>query len=92
MCLNNSFASVELYAEVFLDASQQDEPVGGIRHVRRIPHPGRGVGSTRARRSNMHFQSAAGSALSGLSPSSRDATMDPIAGTLNTYINSVLIK
>ena len=63
-----------------LTANQQDEPIGGIRHVRRIPHPGRGMGgTTRARRTNMHFQSA-GSALSGLSPSSRETTMDPIAG------------
>ncbi len=57
--------------------------MGGIRHVRRIPHPGRTVGATRARRTNMHFQSSAGgggSALSGLSPSAREATMDPIAG------------
>lgn len=62
-----------------------DEPVGsggGIRHVRRIPHPGRSVANTRARRTNMHFQSNASSALSGLSPNTRDATMDPIAGSL----------
>jgi hypothetical protein len=60
----------------------QDEPLGGIRHVRRIPHPSRGMGGGRTRRTTMHFQSA-GSALSGLSPSSRDNTMDPIAELLS---------
>lgn len=59
-----------------------EEPVGGIRHVRRIPHPGRGMGGTRTRRTNMHFQSSGGGALSGLSPSSRE-TMDPIAELLS---------
>jgi len=58
----------------------QDEPLGGIRHVRRIQHPGRGVASTRARR-NFNFQSTAG--LSGLSPSTRDTPMDPIAELLS---------
>ncbi|XP_061171353.1 E3 ubiquitin-protein ligase KCMF1-like isoform X1 [Saccostrea echinata] len=57
-----------------------DEPAG-IRHVRRIPHPGRGVSGTRTRRANMHFSSG-GSALSGLSPGTRD-TMDPIAELLS---------
>ncbi|XP_074642860.1 E3 ubiquitin-protein ligase KCMF1-like isoform X2 [Tubulanus polymorphus] len=57
-----------------------DEPTG-IRHVRRIPHAGRGVGGMRTRRSNMHFSSAS-SALTGLSPSSRDS-MDPIAELLS---------
>ena len=51
--------------------------------MRRIPHPGRGVTATRTRRANMHFQSAGGSTLSGLSPASRE-TMDPIAGKLNS--------
>lgn len=56
-----------------------DEPAG-IRHVRRIPHPGRGtVGGTRTRRTNMHFT---GTTLSGLSPGSRE-TMDPIAELLS---------
>ncbi|KAK2191154.1 hypothetical protein NP493_58g03015 [Ridgeia piscesae] len=53
-----------------------DEPLGGIRHVRRIPHPGRG-GGTRTRRAML-----AGNALSGLSSSSRE-TMDPIAELLS---------
>ncbi len=56
-----------------------DERMGEIRHVRRIPHPGRGVGGNRTRRTNMHFQSAGPATLSALSPSSRES-MDPIAG------------
>ncbi|XP_063434718.1 E3 ubiquitin-protein ligase KCMF1-like isoform X3 [Mytilus trossulus] len=58
-----------------------DEPAG-IRHVRRIPHPGRGtVGGTRTRRTtNMHF--SGNTALSGLSPGGRE-TMDPIAELLS---------
>ncbi|XP_025094061.1 E3 ubiquitin-protein ligase KCMF1-like isoform X3 [Pomacea canaliculata] len=52
-----------------------DEPPG-LRHVRRIPHPGRGGGS-RTRRANMHFGSSANT-LTGLSPSGRE-NMDPIA-------------
>ena len=58
-----------------------DEPTG-IRHVRRIPHPGRGVSGARTRRaSNMHFSSG-GASLTGLSPSGREA-MDPIAELLS---------
>lgn len=56
-----------------------DEP-SGSRHVRRIPHPGRGVGGTRARRANMHFSSSGG--LASLSPSNRES-MDPIAELLS---------
>lgn len=59
-----------------------DEPVGGIRHVRRAPHPARSVGGNRTRRTNMHFQSAGAGTLSGLSPSNREA-MDPIAELLS---------
>lgn len=67
----------------------EDSSSGGIRHVRRIPHPGRSVTGARARRTNMHFSPAAAaaaagsSALASLSPSSsiRDA-MDPIAELL----------
>ncbi|XP_061728755.1 E3 ubiquitin-protein ligase KCMF1 [Cydia pomonella] len=57
-----------------------DEP-SGIRHggVRRMPHAGRGV--SRARRTNMHFSTSGG--LSSLSPSSRDAVVDPIAELLS---------
>uniref|UniRef100_M3YB56 E3 ubiquitin-protein ligase KCMF1 n=1 Tax=Mustela putorius furo TaxID=9669 RepID=M3YB56_MUSPF len=32
----------------------------GVRHVRRMFHPGRGLGGPRARRSNMHFPSPSG--------------------------------
>lgn len=58
-----------------------DEPISS-RHggVRRIPHPTRGVGGPRARRSNMHFSSSGG--LSSLSPSSRES-VDPIAELLS---------
>ncbi|XP_014675335.1 PREDICTED: E3 ubiquitin-protein ligase KCMF1-like [Priapulus caudatus] len=59
--------------------SFQDEPASS-RHVRRIPHPGRGVTTTRARRSNMHFGNSSG--ISILSPGNRDA-MDPIAELLS---------
>jgi len=55
-----------------------DEP-SGSRPIRRIPHPGRGVTGTRARRTNMHF--SASGALASLSPS-RDS-MDPIAELLS---------
>lgn len=58
-----------------------DEP-SSIRHVRRTPHAGRGMGGMRARRSNMHFSSGAGAGLTGLSPSSREG-MDPIAELLS---------
>ncbi|KAK7109687.1 E3 ubiquitin-protein ligase KCMF1-like isoform X3 [Littorina saxatilis] len=56
-----------------------DEPPG-LRHVRRIPHPGRG-GGPRTRRGNMHFGSSANT-LTGLSPSGRE-NMDPIAELLS---------
>ncbi|NP_001191645.2 potassium channel modulatory factor [Aplysia californica] len=58
-----------------------DEPPG-LRHVRRIPHPSRGVGGSRARRANMQHFGSGGSALTGLSPSSRE-NMDPIAELLS---------
>ncbi|XP_041371312.1 E3 ubiquitin-protein ligase KCMF1-like isoform X2 [Gigantopelta aegis] len=57
-----------------------DEP-SGMRHVRRIPHSGRGVSGSRTRRANMHFAST-GTTLTGLSPSGRE-TMDPIAELLS---------
>lgn len=56
-----------------------EEP-SGSRHVRRIPHPGRGMSSARARRSQMQLSASTG--LSSLSPSSRDS-MDPIAELLS---------
>ncbi|XP_026332172.1 E3 ubiquitin-protein ligase KCMF1 isoform X2 [Hyposmocoma kahamanoa] len=57
-----------------------DEP-SGIRHggVRRMPHSNRGV--SRARRTNMQFSTGGG--ISSLSPSSRDAVVDPIAELLS---------
>ncbi|CAH2095310.1 unnamed protein product [Euphydryas editha] len=57
-----------------------DEP-SGIRHggVRRMPPSGRGV--SRARRNNMQFSTSGG--ISSLSPSSRDAVVDPIAELLS---------
>ncbi|XP_021939140.1 E3 ubiquitin-protein ligase KCMF1 isoform X2 [Zootermopsis nevadensis] len=57
-----------------------DEPAGSRHGVRRIPHASRGVGGSRARRSNMHFSSSGG--LSSLSPSSRES-VDPIAELLS---------
>lgn len=58
-----------------------DEPPG-LRHVRRIPHPGRGVGGPRTRRFNVQHFGTGGSNLTGLSPSSRE-NMDPIAELLS---------
>ncbi|KAL8600554.1 hypothetical protein ACOMHN_005048 [Nucella lapillus] len=53
-----------------------------LRHVRRIPHPGRG-GSSRTRRGNMHFGlGSSTNTLTGLSPSGRE-NMDPIAELLS---------
>nr|XP_006210336.1 E3 ubiquitin-protein ligase KCMF1-like [Vicugna pacos] len=57
----------------------------GVRHVRRMSHPGRGLGGPRARRSNMYFTSSSARGLSSsqssYSPSSPEA-MDPIAELL----------
>ncbi|XP_076372082.1 E3 ubiquitin-protein ligase KCMF1-like isoform X1 [Tachypleus tridentatus] len=50
------------------------------RHVRRIPHPGRGMSSARARRNQMQFSPS--SALSSLSPSSRES-INPLAELLS---------
>ncbi|XP_045454828.1 E3 ubiquitin-protein ligase Kcmf1 [Melitaea cinxia] len=57
-----------------------DEP-SGIRHggVRRMPPSGRGV--SRTRRANMQFSTSGG--IASLSPSSRDAVVDPIAELLS---------
>uniref|UniRef100_A0A8B9VEB4 RING-type E3 ubiquitin transferase n=1 Tax=Anas zonorhyncha TaxID=75864 RepID=A0A8B9VEB4_9AVES len=60
--------------------------LNGVRHVRRMFHPGRGLGGPRARRSNMHFTSSStgglSSSQSSYSPSNREA-MDPIAELLS---------
>uniref|UniRef100_A0A672IE65 E3 ubiquitin-protein ligase KCMF1 n=1 Tax=Salarias fasciatus TaxID=181472 RepID=A0A672IE65_SALFA len=60
-----------------------------VRHVRRMFHPGRGLGGPRARRTNMHFTSgstgglsSAASQSSAYTPSNREA-MDPIAELLS---------
>ncbi|KAM9735475.1 LOW QUALITY PROTEIN: E3 ubiquitin-protein ligase KCMF1-like [Menidia menidia] len=61
-----------------------------VRHVRRMFHPGRGLGGPRARRTNMHFTSGSAGGLSSSSssqsstytPSNREA-MDPIAELLS---------
>ncbi|KPP69704.1 E3 ubiquitin-protein ligase KCMF1-like [Scleropages formosus] len=63
------------------------QEVTPIMHVRRMFHPGRGLGGPRARRSNMHFTSSSTGGLSSsqsssYSPSNREA-MDPIAGKLS---------
>lgn len=62
-----------------------------VRHVRRMFHPGRGLGGPRARRTNMHFTSGSTGGLSSSSsqsstytPSNREA-MDPIAGENQSY-------
>ncbi|XP_061782909.1 E3 ubiquitin-protein ligase KCMF1 isoform X1 [Nerophis lumbriciformis] len=66
----------------------QDES-SSVRHVRRMFHPGRGLGGPRARRTNMHFTSGSTGGLSSTStqsstftPSNREA-MDPIAELLS---------
>lgn len=59
---------------------RDSEETGNARHLRRMFHPGRGLGS-RSRR-NMHFGQGSGLSSGGpmsSSPNSRDA-MDPIAG------------
>ncbi|KAJ8286346.1 hypothetical protein GJAV_G00037430 [Gymnothorax javanicus] len=71
---------------MLLNPAPQDES-SGVRHVRRMFHPGRGLGGPRARRSNMHFTSSSTGGLSSsqsssYSPSNRDA-MDPIAELLS---------
>lgn len=60
----------------------------GVRHVRRMFHPGRGLGGQRARRSNMHFTSSTSGGLSNTQNSSQSSNynreaMDPIAELLS---------
>ncbi|XP_061906764.1 E3 ubiquitin-protein ligase KCMF1-like isoform X2 [Entelurus aequoreus] len=60
----------------------------GVRHVRRMFHPGRGLGGPRARRSNMHFTSNTTGGLSTSQNSSQSSNysreaMDPIAELLS---------
>ncbi|KAI3371998.1 hypothetical protein L3Q82_006871 [Scortum barcoo] len=68
---------------VFLNGELYDES-SGVRHVRRMFHPGRGLGGPRARRSNMHFTSSTTGGLSTSQSSSQSSNysreaMDPIA-------------
>lgn len=72
-----------------LTAPNHDES-SSVRHVRRMFHPGRGLGGSRARRTNMHFTSSSTGGLSSsasqsstYTPSNREA-MDPIAGGLHS--------
>lgn len=70
--------------DMFLDGKLHDES-SGVRHVRRMFHPGRGLGGPRARRSNMHFTSSTTGGLSTSQSSSQSSSysreaMDPIAG------------
>ena len=67
--------------KIFFNDFCHDEP-SGSRHIRRIPHAGRGMTNNRARRSQMQFASTGG--LASLSPNSRDS-MDPIAGSYYFY-------
>lgn len=69
-----------------------------VRHVRRMFHPGRGLGGPRARRTNMHFTSSSTGGLSSSSsqsssynPSNREA-MDPIAGECQGLGPCVLLE
>ncbi|XP_033828213.1 E3 ubiquitin-protein ligase KCMF1-like [Periophthalmus magnuspinnatus] len=60
----------------------------GVRHVRRMFHPGRGLGGPRARRSNMHFNSSTTGGLSTSQSASQSSNysreaMDPIAELLS---------
>lgn len=80
-----SSASVcdDILNQLLLNQHVHDES-SGVRHVRRMFHPGRGLGGPRARRTNMHFTSSSTGGLSSsqsssYSPSNREA-MDPIAG------------
>ncbi|XP_057675875.1 E3 ubiquitin-protein ligase KCMF1 [Corythoichthys intestinalis] len=62
-----------------------------VRHVRRMFHPGRGLGGPRARRTNMHFTGGSTGGLSSSTSSSQSSTytpsnreaMDPIAELLS---------
>ncbi|KTF90127.1 hypothetical protein cypCar_00021678 [Cyprinus carpio] len=74
------------HAETSTEVCVHDES-SGVRHVRRMFHPGRGLGGPRARRTNMHFTSSSTGGLSSsqsssYSPSNREA-MDPIAELLS---------
>lgn len=75
---------------MFLNGGHDES--SGVRHVRRMFHPGRGLGGPRARRSNMHFTSSTTGGLSTSQSSSQSSNysreaMDPIAGqSHNTHM------
>uniref|UniRef100_A0A672KSA9 RING-type E3 ubiquitin transferase n=1 Tax=Sinocyclocheilus grahami TaxID=75366 RepID=A0A672KSA9_SINGR len=74
-------------AHLTLEHRHVHDESSGVRHVRRMFHPGRGLGGPRARRTNMHFTSSSTGGLSSsqsssYSPSNREA-MDPIAELLS---------
>uniref|UniRef100_A0A673A078 RING-type E3 ubiquitin transferase n=1 Tax=Sphaeramia orbicularis TaxID=375764 RepID=A0A673A078_9TELE len=74
-------------AHLTLEHRLHDES-SGVRHVRRMFHPGRGLGGPRARRSNMHFTSSTTGGLSTSQSSSQSSSysreaMDPIAELLS---------
>ncbi|XP_072177550.1 E3 ubiquitin-protein ligase KCMF1-like [Diadema setosum] len=63
-------------------SSREIDEAGNVRHLRRMFHPGRGIGP-RPRRTNMHFSGGGLSAgQSSGSPGNREA-MDPIAELLS---------
>lgn len=82
---------------MFLNIRLNDES-SGVRHVRRMFHPGRGLGGPRARRSNMHFTSSTTGGLSTSQSSSQSSNysreaMDPIAGqSHNTHQGGRCVK
>ena len=95
MCLNENLKKkkkkdIVTLPHLALTVLVHDES-SSVRHVRRMFHPGRGLGGPRARRTNMHFTSGSTGGLSSSSsqsstytPSNREA-MDPIAGKNQRY-------
>jgi len=74
-------AEMCLYAYKTVLDLYNDAQLGSIRAIRRMPHHGRSVTGTRARRGNMQFQTTGAATLPVLSPGGRDRElMDPIAG------------
>ncbi|KAJ3604100.1 hypothetical protein NHX12_028841, partial [Muraenolepis orangiensis] len=70
------------------DPNHPYDESSGVRHVRRMFHPGRGLGGPRGRRSNMHFTSSTTGGLSSNQSSSQSSNysreaMDPIAELLS---------
>lgn len=77
----------DLAAHLLLEhraSTELDAQLGSIRAIRRMPHHGRSVTGTRARRGNMQFQTTGAATLPVLSPGGRDRElMDPIAELLS---------